>query len=412
MTPEMRQQLEQMVDSLLQDTRLQWELVQLASNLQRLRPTRGTEHDFNFSGDEPVSLQEAMRLMGDMNSLDELERQVMQAVRSNDASDVNAEEVHRLLGEEAGRMLEQMQQLTKMLEDAGFIKRKGDRWELTPEAVRRVGQRALEDIFSRLRMGTFGSHGADRAGIGIESRDETKTYAYGDPFLLDTQKTVANAVFRQGPGTPVQIQPQDFEVIRTTALTRCATVIMLDMSYSMMMGGCFQAGRKVALALNSLIRSQFPKDNLDVVAFSYFVLALKPEMLLDSYWVEYGGGTNFQEALRQARQILGRQRAETKQVIMITDGEPTTYNYGRGGGDWGDLGRPRNGLEETLREVSRCTKEAITINTFMMDRRRYSLEFVRLMTKINRGRVFFATPDNLGEYILWDYVTNKRKVLR
>jgi uncharacterized protein with von Willebrand factor type A (vWA) domain len=177
-----------------------------------------------------------------------------------------------------------------------------------------------------------------------------------------------------------------------------------------MHGGRFQAGRKVALALDSLIRSKFPKDNLYVVAFSYFVLTLRPEMLLDSYWIEYGGGTNFQEALRQARQTLAKHNTGTKQIIFITDGEPTTYSGWYGDG-WGSR-YGRSVHEETLREVVRCTKDNITINTFMMARERELSEFVRLIAKLNRGRAFFATPSRLGEYILLDYVSSKRRVLR
>ena len=204
----------------------------------------------------------------------------------------------------------------------------------------------------------------------------------------------------------------DFEVYRTEQLTNCSTVIMLDMSYSMMHGG-FQAGRKVALALDSLIRSKFPKDNLYVVAFSYFVLTLRPEMLLDSYWVEYGGGTNFQEALRQARVVLQKHKSGTKQIIMITDGQPTTFSSWSGDDGFGGWGRrsPR-ALEETLREVVRCTKDNITINMFMMERGRYESEFVATMARLNRGRAFYTSPSKIGEYILLDYVNNKRKVVR
>ena len=408
MTPDMRRQLEEMVDSLFPQ-QLQGEMARLAANLQQMYPMHGGPNDFPFSGDEPLSLQEAMGLMGDMNRMEELDRELMQALRSNDASRVDSEEVGQLLGEEARQILEQLQELAKTLEEAGFIQRRGEGWELTPRAVRRIGQRALQDIFARLKRGPTGAHVLDRRGIGVELLEETKPYVYGDPFHMDVKGTVMNAVVRQGQGTPVRIQPDDFEVYHTQALTQCATVIMLDMSFSMMMGGRFHAGRKVAIALDSLIRTQFPKDELSVVAFSYFVLTLKPEMLFDSYWVEYGGGTNFEEALRQARHILARNRAATKQILMITDGEPTTYNrwyYGREQRGYG------TGLESTMREVARCTQDKITINTFIMDRYRSSLEFVKLMTRLNKGRAFFTTPDELGKYILLDYVSNKRKVVR
>jgi uncharacterized protein with von Willebrand factor type A (vWA) domain len=422
MTPEMRAELESMLEALFQDGEFQREMGELAQNLDRMLPGGlhpGGEHP--FMGDEPITLQDAMRLMGDMNSLDELEQRLIKAAQSNDVSDVDADEIGRLLGEESRRMTQQLQELTRMLEEAGLIRRKGEGWELTPRAMHKIGQRAMQDIFGKIRESAFGDHRIEVNGVGVERLDETKAYEYGDPFLIDTQQSIMNALRREGPGMPVRMDRTDFEVYRTQTVTQASTVIMLDMSYSMMYGGRFEAGRKVALALDSLIRSQFPRDNLYVVAFSYFVLTLKPEMLLDSYWVEYGGGTNFQEALRQARQVLARHKGGTRQIILITDGEPTTYNY------WGHRRRryrpdeesfldddetPLGGLESTLREVARCTHDKITINTFMLDRGFTSTGFVKAMTKINRGRAFFAPPDRLGEYILVDYVNNKRKLVR
>lgn len=415
MTPEMRRELEQMLDSLFQDPRLQQELGQLAAHLRSLYPMEGGE-EFPFAGDDPLTLEEAMRLMGDMQGLDQLERELTEAMRTNDASRVEPEEVSRLIDEEARDMLRELQQLAKRLEEAGLIQRRGKEWELTPLALRKIGQRALQDIFNQLKTGVFGNHNLDRRGVGAERLDETRTYVFGDPFLIDAQRSVFNALLREGPGKPVRMRKEDFEVYGARESTQCSTVIMLDMSYSMMMGGRFQAGRKVALALDSLIRSQFPRDSLDVVAFSYFVLRLSPEMLLDSYWVEYGGGTNFQEALRQGRMILGKRKLGTKQIIMITDGEPTTYSYASryydadDFGDWDGHRRFRGGLEETLREVVRCKRDGITVNTFMLARDRAQSEFVRVMAKLNQGRVFYSSPSQLGEYVLVDYLSNRRRV--
>jgi uncharacterized protein with von Willebrand factor type A (vWA) domain len=410
MTPEMRQQLGQLVDALFSDPGFQRELAQLGANLDRLNPAGENAGEFPFWGDEPLTLQEAMRLMGDMNSLDQLERELVEAAKTNDATRIDSDEVDRLLGEEARHMIEEMKRLTQALEEAGLIRRNGKDWELTPRAMRKIGEKALRDVFGQLRASQIGDHGLDRRGFGVERLDETKQYEYGDIFDLDSHRSLLNAVIREGHGTPLRMNQDDFEVHRSEMLAQCSTVIMLDMSYSMMMGGRFQAGRKVALALDSLIRSKFPKDNLYVVAFSYFVLTLRPEMLLDSYWIEYGGGTNFQEALSQARKTLAKHNTGTKQIIFITDGEPTTYS-GWYGGAWG--GRRHSSVhEETLREVVRCTKDNIVINTFMMAHEREPSEFVRLLSKVNRGRAFFASPSRLGEYILLDYVSQKRRVLR
>jgi uncharacterized protein with von Willebrand factor type A (vWA) domain len=410
MTPEMRQQLQQMMDALFDEPGFQSELAQLGANLARLNPSGADPGEFPFWGDEPVTLQEAMRMMGDMNSLDALERELIEAARSNDATRIDSDEVDRLLGEEARHMIEQMKRLTEALEEAGLIRKNGKDWELTPRATRKIGEKALKDVFGRLRPSDIGDHGLDRRGFGVERLEETKPYEFGDTFDIDTNKSLFNAVLREGPGAPVRMTVDDFEVHRTEMLAQCSTVIMLDMSYSMMMGGRFQAGRKVALALDSLIRSKFPKDNLYVVAFSYFVLTLRPEMLLDSYWIEYGGGTNFQEALSQARKTLAKHNTGTKQIIFITDGEPTTYSSWYGDG-WSPR-RHSSVHEETMREVVRCTKDNIIINTFMMARERELSEFVRLLAKVNRGRAFFASPSRLGEYILLDYVNQKRRILR
>ncbi|MBI4287674.1 MAG: VWA domain-containing protein [Chloroflexi bacterium] len=412
MTPEMRKQLQDMISSLLRDHRLQWDLLKLAANLQLLNPSPGRANEFPFSGDDPLTLQEALRLMGDMNSMDRLERDMAQAVRSGDASDINSDEVGRLLGDDARQAAEQIKLLIKELEEAGIIQQKDGDWELTPRAVRKIGECALQDIFGRLKSSVFGDHSLSRSGIGMERLDETKPYEYGDPFLIHSQKSVMNAVIRDGPQTPVQLQKDDFEVYRTVTLTQCSTVIMLDMSYSMMVGGHFDAGRKVALALDTLVRSRFPRDNLYVVAFSYFVRRLKPEMLLSSHWVEYGGGTNFQEALHQARLLLGRHKLGTRQIILVTDGEPTTYGGWSLDDNWPQYRRSGSLIQETLREAARCARENITLNIYMMERHRSLVEFVRLMARVSRGRAFFASPGRLGEYILVDYMENKRRVVR
>ncbi|MBF8267015.1 MAG: hypothetical protein HW388_523 [Dehalococcoidia bacterium] len=391
MPTEMRRQLDEMMQALLRDNRLQVDLMQLAANLEKLFPDRRRHSPFSLSGDEPITLQEALKLMGDLNSLETLEREVREAMRSNDASRLDPDEVGRLL--------------------AGFIRRKGDDWELTPFAIRKIGERALKEIFSKLGRRSAGEHSLEQSGMGVEPLEETKRYVFGDPLHLDSLKTVKNAVLREGPGTPVHLRPEDFEVNRTTILTKCSTVIALDMSYSMIGAGYFQIGQRVSLALDTLIRTRYPKDKVFVTAFSYFVLPLKPSMLLDTHWVEYGGGTNLQEMLRQARKMLAGEGG-TKQIILVTDAQPTTHN-----GWWGDdttwRGHRRGAgvLEETLQEVARCTREHITINTFMMGRDPALLNFVRLMTKMNRGRAFLVTPERLGEYVLLDYVKMRNRVL-
>lgn len=416
MAPDQRAQLESLMEGLLRDNRLQIDLMEMAGLMQQLRPgAQGNE--FPFIGDDPLSLQDALRVMGELNDVEALERALDRAMRMNDVEAIDPDEIARILGEDAGHIAEQLRQMLKMLEDAGILRKRGNEWELTPRAVRKVGERALRDIFGDIESSTTGDHTLSQRGAGVERMDETRPYMWGDSFgLVDTHRTVLNAVTRGGPQKPVRLSVDDFEVNPTQALTSCATVIMLDMSYSMMHGGRFQAGRKIALALDTLIRAKFPKDELHVVAFSYLVATLKPQMLLDDYWIEYGGGTNYQQALRQARQILRKYHVGTRQIVFITDGEPTTYSQWSGVDPAPDrsMGYRRlpGALQETLREVVRCTKDDITINTFVLDSHPHMGDFLRTMAKINKGRVFFGSASELGQYILLDYVNNKKTLIK
>jgi uncharacterized protein with von Willebrand factor type A (vWA) domain len=369
----------------------------------------GQGGEYDLSGDEPLTLQEAMKVMGDMNAFDELERELIEASRNNDAGRVDADELSRLLGQEAGQTLEQMRELTRMLEEAGMIEQRGKNWQLTAQAIRKIGQRALQEVFGQIREANIGDHALQEGGVGTERLDGTRPYVYGDPFLVDVQRTVRNALIRAGASVPVRLQADDFEIYETESVTQCSTVIMLDMSRSMLYNGAFQEGRKVAIALDSLIRSRFPRDNLHILAFSYFVLPLRPEMLFDNYWIENGGGTNFQEALAAGRQLLSKHKGGTRQIILITDGEPTTYSWGSD--DWGGYRRSRGVVEETLREAARCARDDIVINTFMMDQDYGLSRFVQLMSKVNNGRAFFSSAGKLGQYVLVDYLKNKRRLI-
>ena len=165
------------------------------------------------------------------------------------------------------------------------------------------------------------------------------------------------------------------------------------------------------MALDSLIKTKFPRDTLQVAAFSYFVLPLQSHMLLDTYWID-PRGTDFPEALRVAREMLGKVHGGTKQIIMITDGEPHANSTGWGWSGFVESGgwSMRQAMEDTLREVGRCTKDDITVNTFMLDTEPVVTTFIKSLTRLNSGRVFFADPNRLGDYLIVDYVKNRRKV--
>jgi uncharacterized protein with von Willebrand factor type A (vWA) domain len=409
MSPGQRRQLQDMMQSLfMQDERLEAELRQLGTNLGQLMPPPDGRR-YNFRGDDDLTMKQAMELMDELQQLDQLERQLGRVRDPNDLEKIDPQRVEELLGEEAARDLERLRELTRKLEEAGYLERKGDRLELTARAIRKIGDKALRDIFGHLKRDRFGSHPLERRGAGGDRTDQAKPYEFGDPFLLELRETVMNALERNGPGLPVRLAPEDFEVARTETQTQAATVLMLDMSRSMIFNGCFLPAKKVALALNALIRGQFPRDSLYIVGFSLYAREFTAAQLPHLAPGEWSVGTNMHAGFQLARQLLARHKGGNRQVIMITDGEPTAHMEGTEP----EFAYPptRRTLQETLREVQRCTREGIVINTFMLDQSHALAAFVEQMTRINRGRAFFATSDRLGEYVLVDFVRAKRRAV-
>ena len=408
MSPEQRRQLDEMMRSLfLKDERLEAEMRQLGMQLSEALPLDEMVRQYRFRGDDELNMREAMQLMEDLQQMEELEQQVRRAQNPKDIDKIDPAAVERLLGPEAARDLERLREIAKKLEEAGYLERQGDRLRLTARAIRKIGDKALHDVFAHLKRDRFGRHAVEHRGAGGDRTDEAKRYEFGDPFLLDLKETLMNAVERKGPGTPVKLVPDDFEVFRTELQTQAATVVMLDMSRSMINNGYFLPAKKVALALTSLIRGQFPRDNLYILGFSLYAKQFKAEDLPKLSWSEWNIGTNMHHGFQESRRLLGRQKGGNKQIIMITDGEPTAHMEGAEA----DFSYPptRRTFEETLKEVQRCTREGITINTFMLERSEMLMAFVEQMARINRGRAFFATPERLGEYVLVDYVGSKRR---
>ncbi len=207
-----------------------------------------------------------------------------------------------------------------------------------------------------LKKDAFGKHAISVRGRGGERTYDSKAYEFGDPFYLDLSSTLRNAIEREGTGTPVRLDPADFEVYSTEFLTQSSTALLIDMSRSMLLRGCFLAAKKVAMALNHLIRSQFPKDDLFIIGFSGYARELKPEMLPQLDWSEYQYGTNLQHALMLSRTLLGRHKNPNKQIIVVTDGEPTAHL--EDGEVFFNYPPTYRTIQETMREVVRCTREA------------------------------------------------------
>jgi uncharacterized protein with von Willebrand factor type A (vWA) domain len=405
MTPEQRAQLQGLAEQLLGDMDLRWQVDQLGQHLRSLFPQMGWDRRYNFEGQDPLNFGEAMDLMQQLGDMDQLENLMRGATSPGALAEADIDRVRDLLGDDAARSLERLAELARMLEEAGLIETKEGRYELTPKGIRRIGSNALADLFRKLTMDKMGQHQLDRLGVGHERAYETKPYEFGDPFNLEIHRTIRNAIRRTGGGTPVRLHPDDFEIERTENITRSSTVLMLDLSLSMPMRDNFLAAKKVAMALHSLISSQFPRDYLGIVGFSEVARVLKAEQLPEVSW-DFVYGTNMQHAFLLSRQLLARQSG-TKQIIMITDGEPTAHIEPDGQVFFNYPPVPET-VEATLREVARCTRDGIRINTFMLDANSYLKSFVERLTQMNRGRAFFTTPETLGDYVLVDFIEQKR----
>jgi len=424
LSPEMRQELTSVIDSVFNDPELQGTLAELAGSLEQLSPRGRLGGRYGFFGSQDVSLEEAMGLMDRLQSMEEAERDLRAVAGGEPLSPDALERLRQLLGDDAARSLEEMRRLVEELEGRGLVERSPEGMQLTARGMRKIGEKALGDLFARLRRDRFGEHDLARLGHGGERGDDSKSYEFGDPFDLDVQTTVMNAISREAESTRLapssgdepagarpaerrvpRLAPSDFAVHRSESLTRCATVLMLDMSRSMPLRGYFYAAKKVALALDSLIRSQYPRDALTVVGFSDLAREIPARVLPQLSVNEYVYGTNLQHALLLARRILGRSHAENKQVIIVSDGEPTAHM---------ENGRPvfsypplPETFARTLIEVRRCTQENIVINTFMLESNHHLVRFVNQMTRLNRGRAFFISPERLGDYVLVDYVRSR-----
>ncbi len=408
MSPEMRRELDGLLDSVLDDDTKR-ELADLASQMESLFPTHDPSKEYPFMGDESLTLDQAMDLMGQLQSMDDLEQKIKEVSRKGNIENLDSEAVGELLGESARRDLERLQRVVKMLEEEGYLKRKGNRLELTPRGMRKLGYKALKEVFSRLKKDRMGNHEIHTKGMNGEHSGETKSFEFGDPFDVHLQRTIMNAVTRQGPELPVRLRPDDLEINLSEYKSQAATVLLLDQSRSMGLFGSFVAAKKVAMALYALTRSQFPRDRLYVVGFSDYAIEIKGDDLPELMWNAWVSGTNLHHALMLSRKLLSREKVGTRQIIVITDGEPTSHLEGTE--SYFSYPPSYRTIQETLKEVKRCTQEGIIINTFMLESSYYLLDFVDKMTRINRGRAFYTTPDKLGEYVLVDYLSNRRKRL-
>jgi uncharacterized protein with von Willebrand factor type A (vWA) domain len=405
--------LESMLENMSNMTEEQ--LQQLSETMSQMQQLEQLMNQYPFQGSQRMGMGDAGQILGQLRGLERFLRWGQRGM--GDPSELDLEELREFLGEEAYEHLKYLKGVEQMLEEEGYIQRTSHGLKLTPKGMRKIGDKALREIFQMLNKGRWGNHNTAARGSQGERLEETKKYEYGDPMNVNITETLMNALEKRKSGEPLRIAPEDFSVQRVEYSTASETAMLIDVSYSMLMNDALHAGKKVALALHRLIETKYPQDSLHLVAFRSNAKLIKAEDLPNivslTYFMEHG--TDIKEALRYARQLLGSHKTTNRQIILITDGEPTAATLDRGGrlhSGWGSAMLHSRIVHETLKEVKRCTQSGIKINTFMLGADFYRQGFVDQLSRLNTGRVFYTSPDQIGNYIVVDYIANKRKRVR
>jgi uncharacterized protein with von Willebrand factor type A (vWA) domain len=381
-----------------------------------------------MTGSEPLGLGDATTALSELADLAELEQALRQDYPGAMLDDIDEEAVRRALGRQAVDDMEALRRIERELERQGYLENTAGKLELTPKAVRRLGDTALRKVFAKLAEGGHGDHDQVDVGQAGELTGATRAWRFGDEQPIDTSATVRNALLRGGyesgladsvtSGTSVtprtragvKLSVSDFEVAETERRASAAVCLLVDLSYSMALRGTWSAAKQTALALYSLVRTRFPQDALQVIGFSNYARELRETDLAGLGW-DMVQGTNLHHALVLAGRFLDRRPEHNPVVLVITDGEPTAH-LRRDGRSWFDWPPSPETLELTMAEVDKMTRRQATLNIFMLaDDERLS-SFVDEVAKRNGGRVLRAMPDSLGEYVVSDFLRSRRATKR
>jgi uncharacterized protein with von Willebrand factor type A (vWA) domain len=394
------------------------EFQELLAEQERLRQLEEflKKHASSFRGQESADYETAQQVREQVEALERMAR----ALAEGRFEEITPEQLRELLSEQGAQSLILLRNLERDLRDAGFLRTGESGLELTPRAIRRIGAQALAAVYSQLRKSRPGSHETVSQGVATRRPDETRPWQYGDALDLHVVRTLLNAVRRRvaaGAPTapPLELVRDDLEVFEADYSTQTTTVLLLDMSWSMSWAGRFPAAKRVALALDHLIRTRYPRDHFFVVGFSTRARELPIQKLPLATWDMGDPFTNLQEGLLVAERLIAQHPSPSPQLLVVTDGQPTAYFQGKElRVEWpmGFGGVSPHAVAETLKTVRRITRRGITINTFMLDDAPELVGFVERMTEINRGRAFFTSPNQLGSFLTVDYLNHRRRRIR
>ncbi|HXW46731.1 MAG TPA: hypothetical protein VEL03_18215 [Streptosporangiaceae bacterium] len=419
LTDAQRDELAGLMAQALEDAGLAAEMSRLADALRSRRPDMDDAYPQpRMTGGEPLGLSDATSALAELADLADLEDALRQDYPGARMDDVDEDAIRRALGRQAVDDMEALRQIERELERQGYLQRTDGKLELTPKAVRRLGQTALKKVFAQLPEGGNGDHDQHDVGQAGEFTGSTRPWRFGDEQAIDAAATVRNALFHQagiGSGTAqdhprVRLSVRDFEVSETERRASAAVCLLVDLSYSMALRGTWGAAKQTALALHALVRTQYPQDAIQVIGFSNYARELRETELAGLSW-DMVQGTNLHHALVLAGRFLDRRPEHNPVVMIITDGEPTAH-LRRDGRFWFDWPPSPETLELTLAEVDKMTRRRATLNVFMLADDERLTAFVDEVARRNGGRVLRAMPDSLGEYVVKDFLRSRRERAR
>jgi uncharacterized protein with von Willebrand factor type A (vWA) domain len=404
LSAEQRAEVQALAQQVMADMDLAFEVDRLGANLSSMFPDMPWGDPALAAGEEAMPLSATVDAMERLHDYEDLDRAMRGDYAGASLEDVDEEALRRTLGEEAARDLRRLKQIERTLEQAGLVSRREGRLEVTPKGARKLGERALVRVFERLRRDREGTHDAREVGGLAEPTGSTRPWTFGDTGQIAVQRTVFNAVLRGGPGADVHLVPDDFELVDAEQRTEAATALLLDLSFSMPLRGHFVHAKRMALALHALIEGRYPHDRLYMIGFSDYARRMEPQDLTAAGW-ERVYGTNMQHAFNLAGRLLAQHPRATRQVIMVTDGEPTAHLEGEEVFfSWPPV--PRT-IQLTLTEALRLSRAGVTVNVFMLEDSPGLIRFMERLAKLTAGRVFLMDDREIGDFIVRDYVSRR-----
>ncbi|MEV0584252.1 hypothetical protein [Nonomuraea sp. NPDC050310] len=408
LTPGQREELANLMAQTLEQAGLAEQMRRLGDQLMTRRPDLAWNSPERLTGEEPMGMADAVTALEELADLNQLEAALRQDSPGARLEDIDEEAIRRALGRSAVDDLAALKRIERELEEQGYLKRRRGKLELTPKAVRRLGETALRRVFTSLEAGRRGDHDQHDAGAAGELTGATRPWRFGDEQPIDVVRTLVNGIRSRGSRTTtgVRLTVDDFEVAETERRSAAAVCLLVDLSYSMALRGTWAAAKETALALQTLVASKFPQDAVQIVGFSNYARVLQPDELAGLDW-DMVQGTNLHHALLIAGRHLDRHPDFEPVVLVVTDGEPTAHllRDGQSAFEWPPS---RETLELTLAEVDKMTRRRATINVFMLAADERLKEFVGEVARRNGGRVLSPSADRLGEYVVSDFLRQRR----